>query len=180
MESAVVIYMVECGFADASREVAWNEWYSGHLRDFLTVSEFRTTQRFIAIGPSSPRYRAMYTLESPAAFENPVYKGFKGGNFPIEWRSAITDFHRNLFDAGMAAPMVDDQSALVIVDDPETDEVAGIRLAIWRAVGLDKSVAIRGLAVIGKANGEALAEKRLPRVGVYAALTGQLSKGAGV
>jgi hypothetical protein len=172
----MVIYMVECGFMDLGREAAWNDWYSGHLQDIMAVPEFRTAQRFIAVGSSVPKYRAMYTLESSAAFESSIYKGFKGGNFPAEWRPAITDFYRNLFDAGTAAPMVDNSSSLIIVDEPVNDTVVGFSLAIWSVVGLDKSVATRGIGIVSKAEGDALAARRLQGIGVYAALTKQISK----
>jgi hypothetical protein len=172
----VVVYMVECGFAAGQEdlEARWNTWYSGHQKDFLTVKEFLTTQRFIAIGSSFPKYRAMYTLESQAAFESPVYKGFSEGVFPIEWRGAITNFHRNVFDSGTEAPKVDRDSCLVVVDNPDSSSIAGVPLKVWNAVGLDKSVATRGIAVVKAAKGAELDAARLPRVSVYTLVTEQI------
>jgi hypothetical protein len=169
----MIIYMVECGFADKDREAAWNAWYSDHQKDFLDVPEFHSAQRFIAVSPSHPKYRAMYTLESEAAFESPVYKGFRGGNFPLEWRNAINDFHRNLFDGNGLAPAVAQGSCLVVVDEPDSARMKDFDLQIWTAIGLDKSVAQRGIAVVDDARGAALAEERLPRVSVYRPLTQQ-------
>ena len=168
-----MIYMVECGFAEPDREKAWNEWYSGHLVDFLKVPEFHSAQRFIAVEPSFPKYRAMYTIESEAAFESPVYKGFRGGKFPVEWRSAITDFHRNLFDGNGLAPDLSLQDCLLVADEPSSLRVEDVDLQIWNAVGLDKSVSRRGIAVVSRDKGIALAAQKLPGVSVYTPVTTQ-------
>lgn len=169
----MIIYMVECDFTDGAREGDWNEWYSKHLKDFMDVPEFKSAQRFIALGRSQPKYRAMYTLESEAAFESPVYKGFKGGNFPVEWRSAITNFYRNLFDGDGMAPAVEQGNCLVVVDEPSAPRVNDIDLKVWNSIGLAKSVARRGIAVVNETRGIALEQEALPRVSVYRPATQQ-------
>ena len=94
-----MIYMVENGFGDPTREAAWNEWYTGHMTHaFRKVPGWRTGQRFRALPPCQPKYRAMYTVDSADVFTSPEYKTTTGGRFPPEWRACIGDVRRNLAD----------------------------------------------------------------------------------
>jgi hypothetical protein len=165
-----MIYMVEHGFSDApQQEAEWNAWYSEHATfAFRSVPGWRTGQRFVAIPPSHPKYRAMYTLDHADVLNSPEYKSTTGGRFPEAWRSLITDFHRNLAD-GDEMPAVPMDKALVVVDPPAADpDLAGIALRWWNVVGLERTVARRAIAVVDRATAEALARRALPGVSVYA------------
>ena len=164
-----MVYMIENGFADPKREADWNTWYTHHVtRVFRAVPGWRTGQRFKAIPPSAPKYRAMYTVESAEVMRSPEYQATTAGRFPEEWLSAITDFHRNLAD-GHSMPAVQMDQCLIVADPPATDaDVPGIALTWWNVVDLDRSVPRRGIAVVDKATGERLAQNLHPNVGVYA------------
>ena len=165
-----MIYMVEHGFADApQQEAEWNAWYSHHATyAFRSVPGWRTGQRFVAIPPSQPKYRAMYTLDSADVLNSPEYKATTGGRFPETWRSLITGFHRNLAD-GEQMPAVPMDNALIVADAPASDrDVPEGALQWWNIVGLDRTVARRAIAVVDRASGERLARRMVPGVSVYA------------
>jgi len=164
-----MIYMVEHGFNDPSQEAGWNEWYSDHaLHAFRSVPGWRSGQRFVAIAPSEPKYRAMYTLAAAEVLESPEYKATTGGRFPPAWRPLITDFHRNLGDAAWM-PEVQRHEVLLVVDPPAQDsDLPAIQIAWMNIVGLDRSVARRGIAVVERATGEQIARQRIAVVGAYA------------
>ena len=163
-----MIYMIENGFADPVREPDWDSWYTRHvIDDFPSVPGWRTGQRFIALPPSHPKYRAMYTWDSDAVLSSPEYKATTGGRFPQEWREAITDFRRNLADGDMM-PSVEKHQCLVVVDSPVSgaalDEVA---LQWWNIVDLDRSVERRAIGIVDRAVGESISRRSLIGVGVY-------------
>jgi hypothetical protein len=164
-----VIYMIENGFADPQREPAWTEWYSHHVsHSFRPVPGWRTGQRFQAIAPSFPKYRAMYTVESEDVMYSKEYKATTGGRFPADWLPFITDFHRNLFDGNGRAPAVPMDACLVIADPPATvAELPDVPIEWWKVVALDKSVPYRGVGVVSRAEGEEILRRRIPAVGVY-------------
>jgi hypothetical protein len=165
-----MIYMVEHGFAgDPAKETAWNEWYSDHATNaFRRVPGWRTGQRFVALPPSQPKYRAMYTLDNAEVLNSPEYKATTGGRFPEAWRSMIVGFHRDLMD-GDRMPAVPMQDALVVVDPPGADaQLPGVELRWWNVVGLERTVERRAIGVVDRATGEAIARRQLPGVAVYA------------
>jgi hypothetical protein len=164
-----MIYMVEHGFNDPTQEAKWNEWYSRHASHaFRGVPGWRSGQRFVALAPSEPKYRAMYTLTAAEVLESPEYKATTGGRFPPTWRSLITSFQRNLGDARWM-PAVLDHEALLIVDPPaQASDLPGIDVTWMNVVGLDRSVARRGIATVKRDRGEQIAQQRIPGVGAYA------------
>ena len=165
-----MIYMVENGFADAPQQEAdWNTWYSDHATySFRSVPGWRTGQRFVAIPPSQPKYRAMYTLAHANVLTSPEYRATTGGQFPETWRSLILDFHRNLAD-GEIMPAVRMDEALVVADSPAGDgDVPGVALQWWNVVGLEQTVARCAIGVVDRTTGEALARRAAPGVSVYA------------
>ena len=161
--------MVEHGFAgDAKSEAEWNTWYSQHARHgFAKIPGWRSAQRFVALPPSQPKYRAMYSLASADVMTSDAYKATTGGRFPEAWRSMITDFHRNLADAEWM-PAVELDQCLVVVDPPATGlELPGVELSWLAVVGLECTVPRRALAVVDRANGERISRLSLPHVSVY-------------
>jgi hypothetical protein len=160
--------MIENGFADPQREAAWSEWYSHHVSEsFRPVPGWRTGQRFKAIAPSFPKYRAMYTVESEAVMYSKEYKATTGGRFPQDWLPHITDFHRNLFD-GLRAPAVPMDQCLVIANPPAGKaDLQDVALEWWTVVALDKSVPYRGVGVVTREKGEEVVHRGIAGVGVY-------------
>jgi hypothetical protein len=164
----MMIYMVEHGFADPTHEAEWNNWYTHHATyAFRSVPGWRTGQRFVAVGASTPRYRAMYTVENASVLTSLEYKKTTGGRFPEKWRPMITDFHRNLAD-GDSMPPVPEGECLIVADPPAVDtDVPEAPLRWWNIVGLDRSVERRAIAVVSRVVGEALVTRAVKSVGVY-------------
>lgn len=169
-----MIYMVENGFADPSREAAWNEWYTGHMTEaFRKVPGWRTGQRFVAIAPGKPKYRAFYTVDSADVFTRPEYKATSGGRFPEEWRASVSSPRRNLGD-GAWMPAVTRDQRLVVVDEPGyRGDLSDVALSWWNIVGLEKTVARRAIAVVDQATGERIAREKHHGVAVYVPLIDQ-------
>lgn len=169
-----MIYLVECDFTDAAREAEWNEWYSPHLNDLLSIPGFSTAQRFRSLGDGAPRYRALYAVGSPEIFTSPGYVGRSFGRFPERWRALITNWRRNLLDGLSVPPDVHDDECLVTVEPPAA--VGPFDLHVLEGVGLDKSIAKLGLGVVKRAEGEALAARKLKGVVISEPLTPRLTK----
>ena len=144
-----MIYMVECGFNDPSRENEWNDHYSGpKLDNVLKVPGFKTSQRFVALDSESCPYLAIHTVESLSILEGQNYKGGGGGNFGT-WQSYITDWTRSYYEGSVEAPNVPLGSYLALTD-LTSEEIKGFNLNfIWlKAAGLECKSPQRGLAII--------------------------------
>jgi hypothetical protein len=151
------VYVVRCNFNDPGREQAWNEWYSGpKIAQMLAKPHFRTCQRFRRSSGPGRNYLALWTLESPDAFQTEQYTTDWGF---FEWAPHITDWSRDLFDGGdapEAAFAVATQGALDVVafDGMSLDEANAARGAtarpapdmVWLPViGLDRHTPLIGL-----------------------------------
>lgn len=163
-----MIYMIENGFSDPSLEEAWSTWYTGHVtRAFRTVPGWKTGQRFRAIPPCHPRYRAMYTVANAEVMRSKEYKATTGGRFPQQWLTCITSFQRNLFD-GERAPPVPMDASLVVADPLAANaDLSDLPLTWMNCVDLDRSVERRGIAVVSRAKGEEIAKRGVPGLGAY-------------
>jgi len=73
---------------DPEHEEEFNRWYNEeHVPERLSIPGFLTGRRFLAI-EGSPKYLALYELESPEVLESEEYKHFltKGRS---EWTERI-------------------------------------------------------------------------------------------
>jgi hypothetical protein len=141
-----MIFTSESGLTDPSRLGEWAVWYLGHLAAMAAVPGVSSAQRFRALDDGVPPSLAMYTVVSAAVFESEVYLRTRGmGPFV-----SIVDEHlhrRNLFEGLDVAPEIEMSGILLIADRPDAGAAApGL---VWlRAVGLDRSMAYRGVAVL--------------------------------
>ena len=86
----VFVYMVRCNFAEPAKEQAWNAWYSGpKIEQMLAKPYFRTCQRFRLASGTGRNYLALWTVQSPAAFETAEYTSDWGFS---DWAPYITDW----------------------------------------------------------------------------------------
>ena len=97
----VFAYIVRCNFTEPAKEQAWNAWYSGpKIEQMLAKPYFRTCQRFRLASGTGRNYLALWTVQSPAAFETVEYTSDWGFS---DWAPYITDWSRDLFDGGAAS-----------------------------------------------------------------------------
>jgi len=95
------VYIVRRNFNEPAREQAWNDWYSGpKIAQMLAKPHFRTCQRFRRISGRGRNYLALWTLQSPEAFNTTEYRTDWGF---FDWSPYIADWSRDLFDGGKAS-----------------------------------------------------------------------------
>jgi len=144
-----MIFMSESGLLQRARESKWDRWYVEHLRIMSTVPGVHTTQRFKCAVPGHPPSLAMYSIASAAVFDDPYYLSVRGMG---EWLPLIDRhwYRRNLFDGAAAAPPVRNDQVLLVCDRAAPcDAPPGLDVLWLRGVGLDRTTAWRGIAVIG-------------------------------
>lgn len=144
----MTIYMVEQLFARTDWEAEWSEWYNENLKVLLAVPGFRTAQRFRNAG-ESPRYLAIYTVDSPAVFQTPTYidAGGNGAN-SVRFRPAYQLWQRNLFDAPQRAINIEMNQYLLVED--VADAHAPLRPGARRltCTGMHKTTAFRDVSAL--------------------------------
>lgn len=162
-----MIYTVECAFTDPAREDEWNRHYSGEkLDNLLRLPGWRTSQRLRAITPMAAPYFAMHTLRDADVLGR-QYGSIGGGVFG-GWEGFIANWNRNLFAGIDVAPDVAADCCLVVAEDAAAAaRFPDLAFAWMESCGLDRSVPMLGLAVVGRAEGEVLAEKHVGTLRVY-------------
>ena len=151
-----MIFMSQSGLTDPSREKAWAAWYADHLRIMVTVPGITSAQRFTTATPGHPPSLAMYSVASAAVFDDPYYRSIRGMG---EWQPLIDTrhYHRNLFSGLDVAPAVPEGAVLIVADRDRPTELPHLALTWLPAVGLDRSTAYRGIAVVDTTAAGALA-----------------------
>ncbi|TIL32463.1 MAG: hypothetical protein E5Y55_28115 [Mesorhizobium sp.] len=153
-------YVVRCNFGDASRETAWNDWYSGpKLAQMLRKPHFLTVQRFHRTSGIGRDYLAFWTLSSADAFSTIEYTSDWGF---FEWKPYIIDWSRDLFatlsGASVLAPRLEDGQFLRLVSfeglsdkiaEAKRGELDAVRPGtVWhKSVGLDRHSPLLGISV---------------------------------
>jgi hypothetical protein len=151
------VYIVRCNFAAPEKEAAWNAWYSGpKIAQMLAQPYFLSCQRFKRAAGAGRDYLALWTMQSPEALTTPEYKAQWGFS---EWTPDITDWSRDLFDAGGASERVFAIVAagalhVVSFDGASEDEAIAARAALARppntmwlpVIGLDRHTPLIGLS----------------------------------
>jgi hypothetical protein len=168
-----MIFTSESGLTDPSRLREWDEWYLGHLAAMAAVPGISSAQRFRALGAGVPPSLAMYTVASPAVFESEVYRRTRGmGPFVSVVDESL--HRRNLFDGVEVAPEVAADDILLVADRAAaTASVAGL---VWlRAVGLDRSTAYRGIAVLRDLRSARDMAGQIGGGALYAPMTGRFA-----
>jgi len=169
-----MIFTSESGLGDPSRIPEWDSWYRGHLAAMAAVPGITSAQRFRSLDEGPPPSLAMYTVASAAVFDSDIYLRTRGmGPF-----ISVVDerlHRRNLFDGLDIAPDVAVGGILLIADRAAAGTAAD-KIVWLRAVGLDRSMAYRGIAVFADLGAARAAAERLgERVALYAPSTERLS-----
>jgi hypothetical protein len=85
---------------DPAVEVDFNRWYEQeHLTERMALPGFLRARRFAAL-EGSPKYLALYDLESPAALETPAYRHVVGAGksaWTQRMEPQFKNFKRNIY-----------------------------------------------------------------------------------
>ena len=151
-----MIYMVEMALLDTARRAEWDAWYVAHQHRLLSIPGFRASQRFEAIHAAESPFVALHEVDSPEIFTSPTYRSKAGPSNTGEWQTKMGNWHRNLFDLDHT-PDVPMEARLVAVEADGASALAdGVSVKWMDAVGLDRSVQRRGLAVMPPSNADRL------------------------
>jgi hypothetical protein len=143
-----MIYMVEMALLEPGRRAEWDAWYLAHQRRLLSIPGFRASQRFETIHTAESPFVALHEVDSPELFASPFYRAKGGPNNTGEWQAKMGRWHRNLF-ATDHTPDVPMDARLVVVEDGSGQTLPEHLSVRWmEAIGLDRSVPRRGLAVM--------------------------------
>jgi hypothetical protein len=143
-----MIYMVEMALLETTRRAEWDAWYFAHQRQLLSIPGFRASQRFEAIHIAESPFVALHEVDSPEIFASAVYRAKGGPSNTGEWRRKMNNWQRNLFGADHT-PDVPIDARLVVVEEGCGSALPDQVSVRWmEAVGLDRSVLRRGLAVM--------------------------------
>jgi hypothetical protein len=143
-----MIYMVEMNLLDTARRAEWDAWYVAHQHRLLSIPGFRASQRFESVHPATSPFVALHEVESADIFTSPAYRAQAGPTNTGEWQAKMNNWHRNLF-ARDHTPDVPMDARLVVVESDGAPALPADASVTWMdAVGLDRSVPRRGLAVL--------------------------------
>ena len=151
-----MIYMVEMVLLETVRRTEWDAWYLAHQHRLLSIPGFRASQRFEAIHTTESPFVALHEVDSPELFARPQYRVKGGPSNTGEWEVKMGHWHRNLFGADHT-PDVPMDARLVLVEEGSGHMLLDHVSVRWMdTVGLDRSVARRGLAVISPVTADRL------------------------
>ncbi|MPZ44871.1 MAG: hypothetical protein GEV05_16005 [Betaproteobacteria bacterium] len=174
-----MLYVVEMDFGGTSRQAEWDAWYLEHLHVLLSLPGFHTAQRFVCLTPWRAPWLAIYTVDSPAVFESVPYRARGGRDSTGEWKPLMRNWDRNVFDGLERAPAVGTEQALLLTDaEPASIGELDVDFCWLEAVGLDRTVTRRGLAVVDAMLGRRLALTPMSPVRAYRPLMAQLDSSA--
>ena len=160
-----MIYMVEMALLEPARRAEWEAWYVAHQRRLLAIPGFRASQRFEAVHAAASPFVALHEVDSAEIFAGPTYRARAGPGNTGEWQARMGNWHRNLFGGVDHTPDVPMDARLVVVeDDGGSTSPHGVSVTWMEAVGLDRSVRRRGLAVMPPATADRLIGARGIRV----------------
>ncbi len=143
-----MIYMVEMALLDVARRAEWDAWYVAHQHRLLGIPGFRASQRFEAIHAATSPFVALHEVDSPEIFDSPAYRAKAGPGNTGEWQTKMGNWHRNLFRMDHTPDVAMHARLVVAEDDGGSAPPDSVPVTWMEAVGLDRSVRRRGLAVM--------------------------------
>jgi hypothetical protein len=152
-----MIYMVEMALLDLARRAEWDAWYVAHQHRLLSIPGFRASQRFEAVHAAASPFVALHEVDAPDVFVSPLYRTNAGPSNTGEWQARMDNWHRNLFAGIDHTPEVAMGARLVVVEDGGPGLLGHTSVQWMEAVGLDRSVRRRGLAVLPPATADRFA-----------------------
>lgn len=117
-----MIFMSQSGLLDRAGDDDWDRWYVEHLCAMVTAPGISSAQRFRTDTPGSPRSLAIYSVASPAVFEDPLYLSVRGFR---EWQPLIDrQYYRGNLLAGPDEMLDVAENRCLLVTDRELPEGA--------------------------------------------------------
>jgi hypothetical protein len=138
--------MVEMALLDLPRRAEWEAWYAAHQHRLLSIPGFHASQRFETIHPAASPFVALHEVESADVFTSAPYRAQAGPGNTGEWQQKMNNWHRNLFDAAHT-PDVGPDARLLVLEAGSPPLPSHVPVTWMQAVGLDRSVPRRGIAV---------------------------------
>ena len=156
----MMIYMVEMALLETARRAEWDAWYVAHQHRLLSIPGIHASQRFECIHSAESPFVALHEVDGPEVFTSNAYRASAGPTNTGEWQSKMGNWHRNVLRGLDHTPDVPMDARLVVVEDgAEAALPRDVDLHWMEAVGLDRSVDRRGVAVMSPAQADALAGK---------------------
>ena len=144
-----MLYMVEMELPDRARLDEWHGWYNGHIGKLLSVDGYDGGQRFQAVGECDSPFLAIHDVSGPDLFESEQYKSVGGPSGTGEWRTLMSNWHRNLFDGMDALPAVGEGQLLLLAADGAALPSALAERVRWvESIGLDRTIPRRGVLIV--------------------------------
>jgi hypothetical protein len=170
-----MLYVVEMDFVAPGRQAEWDAWYLEHLHVLLSVPGFHTAQRFVCLTPWRAPWLAIYSVDAPEVFESAPYRARGGRDSTGEWKPLMRNWDRNVYAGLERAPAVGVGQVLLLADaDPASVHGLDVDFSWLDAVGLDRTVTRRGLAVVDAALGHRLVRTPMETVRAYRPVMPQL------
>ena len=152
-----MIYMVEMALLETARRAEWDAWYVAHQHRLLSIPGFRASQRFETIHAAESPFVALHEVDSADIFGGPIYRAQAGPSNTGEWQAKMGNWHRILFPEDHTPEVAMDARLVVVEENAGAPLSQDARVKWMEAVGLDRSVKRRGLAVMPPAPADALA-----------------------
>jgi len=163
-----MLYIVEMDFRQASREAEWSRWYDEHITGLLAMPGLSSAQRFKCLSPHPSPYLAIYSVSGPQFFASAAYRRRGGPDSTGEWRSLMSNWHRNLYQGLDVAPEVSEDQALILTEvDASSPALQAWELTWLDNVGLDQTIGRRGIAVVPGRDAETIWTKTAAAVRAY-------------
>ncbi|MSQ73945.1 MAG: hypothetical protein EXR27_22155 [Betaproteobacteria bacterium] len=153
-----MIYTVEETLKACPSDEFWDKW-AGEMKTvakILTVPGFTTGQRFKCMGIDPAPSLALYSVDAAEVMTSQRYYDNGGGKLGApRWKDHLAYWHRNLFEGLYQAPEVPDDKRLLVIDSDKPDVVLeGLTVTWLKCVGLDQTVAHRGLVIVDQPTAE--------------------------
>lgn len=171
-----MLYIVEAALDGSETDEEWDAWVGDMKppRIILSVPGVGSAQRFKGVGMRPAAYLALYSVARAAVLQTPRYFGVGGGRLgtrPDRWNGRVRFWRRDLFSGLRDAPAIGPDQRIAILDR-RADEggetsPAGLPFRWLRIAGLDRSTALRGLAVLTAAEADSFSPGVVPGLRLY-------------
>lgn len=140
-----MLYMVEVDVPYPERIAEWETWYEKHAVMLLSIPGILFVQRFRSVS-SDISFTQLYSIRNAGVISSPAYQAKAGPGSTGEWRTLMTNWHRNILEGIDLVPEVASGGWLA-VSDRLVEQAPALPSGYvgLKPVGLDRNVVERGL-----------------------------------